>query len=87
MKFNSKTIQLMRSIISDDLNNDNSFICLGKSHNNLYMTDLLRYLIAQKSELKALRIYGNWLDIDSFSDYNISMKYTKVVGNILKVLR
>jgi L-glutamine-phosphate cytidylyltransferase len=87
MKFDSKTIQLMRSIISDDRNNDNSFICLGKSHNNLYMTDLLRYLIAQKSELKALRIYGNWLEIDSFSDYKISMKYTKVVGNILKVLR
>ena len=87
MKFNSNTIQFMKSIISDDRNNDNSFICLGKSHNNLYMTDLLRYLISQKFELKALRINGGWLEIDSFRDYNISLKYTKVVDYLLKVLR
>ena len=36
---------------------------------------------------RATEKYGNWLEIDSFSDYNISIKYTKVAGNILKVLR
>ena len=40
-----------------------------------YMTDLLQGLILEGVALHAVKISGNWLEIDSFSDYNLAKKY------------
>jgi choline kinase len=43
-----------------------------------YMTDLLNYLIKTGSKIKAIKIYGGWLELDSMDDYelyqNLKMK-------------
>ena len=38
---------------------------------NSYMTDLLNYLIKVGCKLKAIKIQNGWLELDSFSDYEL----------------
>ena len=42
------------------------------------MTDLLNYLIKNGSKIKAIKINGGWLELDSMDDYelyeNLKMK-------------
>jgi uroporphyrinogen-III decarboxylase len=35
------------------------------------MTDLLNYLIKAGCKLKAIKIQNGWLELDSFSDYEL----------------
>ncbi|MDD4941619.1 MAG: phosphocholine cytidylyltransferase family protein [Candidatus Omnitrophica bacterium] len=39
-----------------------------------YMTDMLQGLINEGNELHAVRIHGGWLEIDSYSDYELAGK-------------
>ena len=45
---------------------------------NSYMTDLLNYLIKIGTKIKAVKIFGGWLELDSMNDYelyqNLEMK-------------
>lgn len=45
---------------------------------NSYMTDLLNYLVKNGTKIKAVKIFGGWLELDSMNDYelyhNLEMK-------------
>ena len=56
-----------------------SKILNNKYYSELFLTDLLQYLIKKKNIIKSLRINGNWLEIDSMKDYKIALKFTKKI--------
>jgi len=47
-----------------------------------YMTDLLQGLILEGTRLRAVKVSGGWLEIDSLSDYDLAKKY--IVGGIIQ---
>lgn len=51
---------------------------LNKNFNNLYMTDLLQYLIDKKIKINAAIVNKGWLEVDSVNDLNL---YKKLVKN------
>ena len=81
MKFQNEGISKLKSsyqnakeISKKESNPLNPKINFEKS----YMTDLLNYLIKLGSKIKAVKIYGGWLELDSMDDYelyqNLKMK-------------
>jgi len=58
-----------------------------KYYSELFLTDLLQYLIKKKNIIKSLRINGNWLEIDSMKDYKIALKLTKKNKNCINIIR
>ena len=76
-------------ILENEYNNrfSKSNILKNKYYSNLYLTDLIQYLIHNNFKIYATRIKGNWLEIDSIKDYKISLKLTKKENNILRILR
>ena len=66
-------------ILENEYNNrfSKSNILKNKYYSNLYLTDLIQYLIHNNFKIYATRIKGNWLEIDSIKDYKISLKLTK----------
>ena len=91
MKFSNSSIKDIIGIIELDKNNNNvdSIICKGKSHDELYLTDLLQYLIINNRKIDSMLIEGNWLEIDSIKDYNLALKLTSKseLYTEIKVLR
>lgn len=55
------------------------------SFKNSYMTDFIRSLIHAKCKIKAITIEGNWLEIDSVSDYNLYLRLEKegILGDLV----
>ncbi len=64
-----------------------SNILNSKYYSDLYLTDLLQYLILNKFKISALRIKGNWVEIDSLKDYKLALNITKANNNLIKILR
>ena len=64
-----------------------SKILNNKYYSELFLTDLLQYLIKKKNIIKSLRINGNWLEIDSMKDYKIALKFTKKNKNCINIIR
>ena len=89
MKFNYSSKKKIHNILKKEFINkfSKSNIINTKNYNELYMTDLLQYLIKEQSSLNALRINGGWLEIDSIQDLKIAEKYSTNNENYLKILR
>lgn len=68
-------------------NSKYSIICKNKNYFNLYFTDLLQYLIKKKNKLRATRIKGNWVEIDSIKDLHLANKFTSKKKKFIVITR
>ncbi len=66
--------ETIKKVSSDSKNPLNDYLPFEKS----YMTDLLQGMINNGFALKALKIEGNWLELDSINDYE---KYQKMYND------
>tara|TARA_Y100000590_G_scaffold292405_1_gene329158 strand:- start:1896 stop:2690 length:795 start_codon:yes stop_codon:yes gene_type:complete len=88
MKFNYKAKKEIYAILkSEYINNSKISSICNKRYANLYLTDLLQYLILKRNKIKAIRIKGGWVEIDSIKDFNLSLKITKRENNLISVFR
>ena len=58
--------------LCDNVNTDQKKIAFnlnGKSVENAYTTDLLNQLIQENVPVSAVKVSGNWIEIDTIADY------------------
>jgi sugar phosphate isomerase/epimerase len=48
-----------------------------KKFRKAYLTDLLQALINEGTKIKAIQIFGDWLELDSYSDYDLYKRCLK----------
>lgn len=71
MKFKKKGVKDILELC-DNVNKDKKKIAFnlnGKSVENAYTTDLLNQLIQENVPVSAVKVSGNWIEIDTISDY------------------
>lgn len=78
---------LKKEKLSFDKNRLDTKIKKGYQYNNIYLTDLINFLIKKKTIVKAIRINGGWLEIDSKKDLKIAENLSKVKNGILEIKR
>ena len=75
MKFSVRGIKHIKEIFHNALDSGE---LLGKSVKNAYMTDLLQAVINSGKMVKAVPVYGDWIEVDTVDDLELSISLERV---------
>ncbi|MFC5528939.1 NTP transferase domain-containing protein [Cohnella yongneupensis] len=71
MKFNVHTMQHIKLMLSQG---EQASIGWGRPPRQCYLTDVIQQLVYDGLELKAVKINGGWLEIDTARDYELAKR-------------